>query len=499
MSNPIARALEGLLALATGGLAKRVEAAKKEAQTLIRDAEQRQEELLREARADSKRTRTAAEQEYRERRNEIQRTERRLGQKEDNLDRKNEGVEQRERQLQETEREHEAIRKEAKEARDKQVAELERVSGLTKEDALSQLFRNVEDKLEHEAAKKILEIDQRIADDADMKARKAIALAIQRLTSDVVSETTVTVVPIPSDDMKGRLIGREGRNIRALEQATGIDLVIDDTPEAVTLSGYDPIRRQVARVAIEKLMLDGRIHPARIEEVVKKAGEEIEEQTRKAGDQAVIDAGVPGLSREVTALLGRLKYRTSYGQNVLKHSVECAHLAGMMAAEIGASIQVCKAGALLHDLGKAISHEVEGGHAEVGGEIARKYGISDEVAAAIEDHHVDDRVNVEAFIVAASDAISGARPGARSDTVEMYVKRLHDLEECANSFEGVDKSYAIQAGREVRIMVKPGRVDDLRAAKLAHDVAEKIHDTLIYPGQIKVTVVRETRNVEFAK
>jgi ribonuclease Y len=299
--------------------------------------------------------------------------------------------------------------------------------------------------------------------------------------------------------MKGRLIGREGRNIRALEQATGVDLVIDDTPEAVTLSGYDPIRREVAKVAVQKLMLDGRIHPTRIEEMVNKAREEVETGMRKAGEKAVIDAGVLGLSSEVTALLGRLRYRTSYGQNVLKHSVEAAHLAGMMASEIGANTQVCKAGALLHDLGKALTHEVEGGHAEIGGEIARKYGINPEVAAAIEEHHDDDRVNVEAFIVAAADAISGGRPGARRDTAEMYVKRLQDLEATATSFDGVEKAYAIQAGREVRVMVQPKRIDDVQAAKLAHDVAQKIQDTMIYPGQIKVTVVRETRAVGLAK
>ena len=364
---------------------------------------------------------------------------------------------------------------------------------------MAQLFNTVENELEHEAAKKIYEIEQRIRDDADMKARKAIALAIQRLTSDVVSETTVSVIPLPSDDMKGRLIGREGRNIRAIEQATGVDLIIDDTPEAVTISGYDPIRREVARLAITKLMLDGRIHPARIEEMVRKAQDEVDESVRKAGEEAVIESGVLGLSQEVVKTMGRLKYRYSYGQNVLKHSIEVAHLAGMMAAEIGADVRVCKAAGLLHDIGKALSHEVEGGHAEIGGEIARKYGIRPEIASAIEDHHTDDRVNVEAFIVAAADAISGGRPGARRDSVEFYVKRLQGLEECANSFEGVEKSYAIQAGREVRIMVKPDKIDDVEAAKLAHDISKKIHDTMIYPGQIKVTVIRETRAVDYAK
>ena len=480
-------------------MARRVEAAQKEAERITQNAERRQNEVVKDARSEANKTRSAAEAEYRERRQEAQRLERRLGQKEDNLERKLENVDKRGRQLNEREDQLDALRQDLEETKQKQIAELARVAGLSKDDALAQLFKSVEDELEHEAAKKIHEIDQRIRDEADLKARKAIALSIQRLTSDVVSETTVSVVPIPSDDMKGRLIGREGRNIRALEQATGIDLVIDDTPESVTLSGYDPIRRQVARVALQKLMLDGRIHPARIEETVAKAQEEVEEEMGKAGEEAVIDSGVMGLSPEVIALLGRLRYRTSYGQNVLKHSVEVAHLAGTMAAEVGANIQVCKAGALLHDLGKAISHEVEGGHAEIGGEIARKYGISDDVAAAIEEHHDDDRINVEAFIVAAADAISGGRPGARRDTVELYVKRMKELEDAAYSFEGVAKAYAIQAGREVRIMVKPAKVDDVAASKLAHDVAKKIHDTLIYPGQVKVIVVRETRATGLAK
>ncbi len=495
MWNPIS----ALVALFTGGSKRKSEAARQEAEQVIKEAEARQAEIIREAKAEISKTRAEAETEHKERRNEIQRQERRITQKEDNLDRKLETLDRREKQLQDKEKGIDEVRLQAEEAKKKQVTELERVAGLTKEEALAHLLTKVDDELEHERSKKIFDHEQKIREEADMKARKAIALAIQRLTSDVVSESTVTVVQIPSDDMKGRLIGREGRNIRALEQATGVDLIIDDTPEAVTLSCYDPIRREVARVALTKLLLDGRIHPARIEEMVTKAKTEVEEDVRKAGEQAVLEAGVLGLSREVVALLGRLKFRTSYGQNVLKHSIEVSHLAGIMASEIGANIQVCKAGALLHDLGKALTHEIEGGHAEIGGEIARKYGIKAEIAAAIEDHHVDDRVNVEAFLVAAADAISGARPGARRDTAELYVKRLQDLEAAANGFEGVEKSFAIQAGREVRILVKPERVDDLSAAKLAHDVAKKIQDTLVYPGQIKVTVVRETRSVSYAK
>jgi len=503
--NPIARALGGLWALVTGGPAKRIEAAKRteaanqEAQRILREAEERQAAIVKEAREEANRTRASAQSEYRDRRAEVQRVERRLAQKEDTLDKKIEGLDRRERESREKEESTERLRAEIEEVKRRHVTELERISGLSKDAALAQLFKSVEDQLELEAAKKIHEIDQRVKDEADEKARKAIVLAIQRLASDVVSETTVTVVPLPSDDMKGRLIGREGRNIRALEQATGVDLIIDDTPEAVTLSCYDPVRREIARVAVTKLLVDGRIHPARIEDMVNRARQEVEEDVRKAGEQAVIEAGVLGISREIMAVLGRLKYRTSYGQNVLKHSVEVAHLAGMMAAEVGANIQVCKAGGLLHDLGKALTHEVEGTHTEIGGEIARKYGINPQVASAIEEHHDDDRVNVEAFLVAAADAISGARPGARRDSVEMYVKRLEGIEEAANSFPGVEKSYAIQAGREVRIMVKPHEVDDVQAAKLAHDVAKRIQETVIYPGQVKVIVVRETRSIEYAK
>ncbi len=499
MSNPIARAFEAFLALATGGLAERLEAAKAEASKIVKDAEDTQRQVQKDARDEAQKTRAAAENEYRDRRNEAQRIERRLQQKEDNLDRKLDGVDKRERGLREREEGLEKSRTDIEELKRREVAELERVSGLSSQAALAELFKSVEDELEHEAAKKVYEIEQRIRDDADKQAQKAIALAIQRLTSDVVSETTVNVIPLPSDDMKGRLIGREGRNIRALEQATGIDLIIDDTPEAVTISGYDPVRREVCRVALNKLMVDGRIHPVRIEEIVKKSQEEVNENIRKAGEEAVLESGVMGLSREVVGILGRLKYRYSYGQNVLKHSIEVAHLAGIMASEVGANIQVCKGGGLLHDLGKALSHEVEGGHAEIGGEIARKYGINSQVASAIEDHHEDDRVNVEAFIVAAADAISGARPGARRDTVQMYVKRLQGLEECANGFDGVEKSYAVQAGREVRVMVRPDKVNDIEAAKLAHDISRKVQDTLIYPGQVRITVIRETRSVGIAK
>ncbi len=499
MFGPITRALGSIWALVTGGPKKRIEAANQQAQRVVKEAEERQAAVLKEAREEANQTRAAAQAEYRDRRNEVQRIERRIAQKEDTLDKKLESLERRERDLREKEEGSERLRAEADEIKRRHIAELERIAGLSKDAALAQLLKSVDDELELEKAKRIHELEQKIRDEADEKARKAIVLSIQRLASDVVSETTVTVVPLPSDDMKGRLIGREGRNIRALEQATGVDLIIDDTPEAVTLSCYDPVRREIARVTVSKLLADGRIHPARIEEMVNKARQEVEEGVRKAGEQAVIETGVLGVSREVMAILGRLKYRTSYGQNVLRHSIEVAHLAGMIAAEVGAKIQVAKAGGLLHDLGKALTHEVEGTHTEIGGEIARKYGINPEVAAAIEEHHDDDRINVEAFIVAAADAISGARPGARRDTVDLYIKRIGEIEEVAASFPGVERSYAIQAGREIRVMVKPQEVDDIRAAKLAHDIAKKIEEKVIYPGQVKVTVVRETRAVEYAK
>ena len=336
-------------------------------------------------------------------------------------------------------------------------------------------------------------------EDADMKARKAIALSIQRLTSDVVSETTSAVIPLPSDDMKGRLIGREGRNIRALERATGVDLIIDDTPEAVTVSTFDPVRREVAKVAVAKLVSDGRIHPARIEDIVQKTQAEVEDGMKASGQEALYELGITGFHPDLVKLIGQLKFRYSYGHNILKHSVEVSHLAGMIAAEIGANVDIAKKAGLLHDIGKALTHEVQGGHAEIGADIARKYHIRAEVVKAVEEHHEEDRVNVEAFIVAAADAISGARPGARRDSVEHYIKRLRALEEVANSFNGVQKSFAIQAGREIRIMVKPEIIDDIGASRLAREVSKKIEAELVYPGEIKVTIIRETRALGTAR
>ncbi len=501
-SNPFLGVISAVVGIFTAPLTakRKVSEAEEKAKMVLAEAEAKQKLILVEAKEETLKLKSQAEQELKERQKELQQVERRLSQKDETLDRKIDGYERKERSLQQKHQEVETLRSQIEETKKHQIQQLQEIAGLTHAEAREVLLRKVDMELEHEKAKRILDIEHQIRQDSDRRARKAIALAIQRLTSDVVSETAMTVVPIPSDDVKGRLIGREGRNIRALENATGVDLIIDDTPEVVTLSGFDPVRREIARVAIGKLILDGRIHPARIEDMVERARKEVEETIHQEGQMAIVDAGVPGLSPEIVELLGRLKYRYSYGQNVLKHSIECANLAGIMAAEIGANVRVAKAGALLHDIGKALTHEIEGGHAEIGGDIARKYGIHPEVAKAIEEHHNDgENVNVEAFLVAASDAISGGRPGARRDTAENYVKRLQALEEAANSFPGVEKSFAIQAGREVRIMVKPESLDDASAAKLAHDVAKKIHDNLVYPGQIKVTVIRETRIIDYAK
>jgi ribonuclease Y len=475
-------------------------AAKKIVEDAQNTAEAKKREAVVEAKEEILKLRNEAEKENRERRTELQRQERRLVQKEEMLDRKMESFERKEENLAKKEADNEDIKQQLNELYKKQVLELERLSGMTSDEARALLLANVEEEVKHEAAVLIKEIETQAKEEGDKRAREIISQAIQRCAADHVAESTVSVVALPNDEMKGRIIGREGRNIRTLETLTGIDLIIDDTPEAVILSGFDPIRREVARIALEKLILDGRIHPARIEEMVEKARKEVDTQIREAGEQATFDTGVHGLHPEIVKILGRLRYRTSYGQNVLKHSTEVSHLAGLMAAELGVDIQLAKRAGLLHDIGKAVDHEVEGPHVQIGADLAKKYRESAEVINAIISHHGDEEPKtIQAVLVAASDAVSAARPGARRESLENYIKRLERLETIANSFEGVDKSFAIQAGREVRIIVKPDKIDDLGTVRLTREIVKRIEEELDYPGQIKVVIIRETRAVDYAK
>jgi len=464
------------------------------------------EEILKQ-KAENDKERAETERELRERRNEVQRSERHVIQREETLDKKTASLEAKENSLNQRsadldKRANDLTRQEEEiaELKGKQLTELERVAAMSREEAKQIIIDKVQKQAYHDAAASVRDIEAQAKDEADKKARNIISMAIQRCAADHVAETTVSVINLPNDDMKGRIIGREGRNIRALETATGVDLIIDDTPEAVIVSAFDPVRREIARIAVEKLIQDGRIHPARIEEMVEKARKEVDTQIREAGDNAVFETNQHGIHPELVKILGRLKYRTSYGQNVLKHSIEVSHLAGLMAAELGADVQLAKRAGLLHDIGKAVDHESEGTHVTLGAELAKKYHESDAVIHCIMAHHNDvEPQTVEAVLVQAADAISAARPGARRESLENYIKRLEKLEEIGNSFEGVEKCYAIQSGREIRVMVKPEDVNDDGIRILAKEIAKQIEEQMEYPGQIRVNVIRETRSTEYAK
>ncbi len=482
----------------------KITSAEEDAKRIISEAEKQGESMKREAILEAKedihKQRKELEKESRDRRSELQRQERKLEEKEESLEKNRKRIEQKEKELMEMEEKLQEKEEELNQLHQKQLSELERISGLTIQDAKEVLLNRVEEEMTKEKAKLIREAEQEAKEEADKKAREIITTAIQRCAVDHVAESTVSVVSLPNDEMKGRIIGREGRNIRTLETLTGIDLIIDDTPEAVILSGFDPIRREVARIALEKLVTDGRIHPARIEEMVEKANKEVEENIREEGEQAVLDVGVHKLHPELIKLLGRLKYRSSYGQNVLQHSIEVCHLAIIMANELGVDPVIARRAGLLHDIGKAVDHEMEGNHVAIGADLAKKYGEGPDVIHAIAAHHGDeDPQTLSATFVQTADAVSAARPGARRETLEAYIKRLEKLEELADSFESVDKAYAIQAGREIRIMVKPDKVEDTGSVSVARDIVKKIEDELEYPGQIKVTVIRETRAVDYAK
>ena len=483
---------------------KEIGSAEEEARRIINESikggESKKREMLLEAKEEIHKSRNEYEKEVKERRSELQKQERRLQQKEESLDKKLDLHEKKEDELAKKAANIQAQQEEVASLKRSQMEMLEKISGLTQEEAKAYILKGVEDDVRHETAVKIKEIEQQLKDDADSLAREIITTAIQRCAADHVAEATVSVVPLPNDEMKGRIIGREGRNIRTLETITGVDLIIDDTPEAITVSSFDPVRREIARLALEKLIADGRIHPTRIEDMVEKARREVDHTIKVEGERASFETGVHNLHPEIIKLLGRQKYRTSYGQNVLNHSIEVAHIAGLLASELGVDVTLAKRAGLLHDLGKAVDHEMEGSHVQLGVELAKKYKESPVVINAIEAHHGDVELQtIIACLVQAADAISAARPGARRENVENYIRRLEKLEELTSSFPGVEKSYAIQAGREVRIMVKPEEVSEDNMVLLAHDLAKKIESELEYPGQIKVNVIRETKAVEYAK
>ena len=476
------------------------EEAKRIVNSAYKEAEAKKKESILEAKDEIHRLREKSEKENNERRKDIQRHERRIQSKEETLEKKIENLEKKEERVSRKQKAVEEELAEAERIKNSHLEVLESISGYTKDQAKTELLARMDEKLTHEKAAKILDYEQQLKDDCDKKARNIISLAIQRCAADHVAEATVSVVPLPNDEMKGRIIGREGRNIRAIETITGVDLIIDDTPEAITISCFEPVRREIASVALEKLVSDGRIHPAKIEEMVEKARKEVEATIKQEGERTVIETGVNGIHPELIKLLGRLRYRTSYGQNVLQHSIEVCYLSGMIAEELGLNPTIAKRAGLLHDIGKALDHEMEGSHIEIGVEVAKKYKESEAVVHAIAAHHGDiEAKTVVACIVQAADAISAARPGARQENLENYIKRLQKLEEVANSFEGVESSFAIQAGREVRIMVNPEVIDDDRMVLLAREICEKIESDLEYPGQIKVNIVRESRAVEYAR